>query len=372
MALNLDRRHFLGLAGAGAGAAALTCLRRPVHRRPRGRDRVPPTSTSAGSSPQPRSISGPTTRASPRTWKRPSSRSSTPSSRRSRSTWSPPGRTTRKSPRSSRPSQAAKSGLPGLVVLSDVWWFRYYSNGNIIPLDSLIKQLDIKVDDFQKSLVADYQYEDKQWALPYGRSTPLFYYNKDHFKAAGLPDRAPKTWQEFAEWAPKLEGQLRRPVRLHLPGPGRLRRLDAAEQPVGLGRQLVQRLDVQLRFRRVGRRPAVGPGLHLQGQVGRRLVQGSRRRLRRRHHLVHDFLHGFPAGRPEVREVQRGRRLPAGRSEERKPGVPHRRRGLGIPSGVSKEVQLAAATFLKFMTEPENTAQFSAATGYMPTRTSPT
>ncbi len=23
-------------------------------------------------------------------------------------------------------SQAAKSGLPGLVVLSDVWWFRYY------------------------------------------------------------------------------------------------------------------------------------------------------------------------------------------------------------------------------------------------------
>jgi sn-glycerol 3-phosphate transport system substrate-binding protein len=44
--------------------------------------------------------------------------------------------------------------------------------------------------------------------------------------------------------------------------------------------------------------------------------------------------------------------------------------GLGIPSGVSKEVQLAAATFLKFMTEPENTAQFSAATGYMPTRIS--
>ena len=44
--------------------------------------------------------------------------------------------------------------------------------------------------------------------------------------------------------------------------------------------------------------------------------------------------------------------------------------GLGIPSGVSKEVQLAAATFLKFMTEPENTAAFSAATGYMPTRVS--
>jgi len=30
--------------------------------------------------------------------------------------------------------------------------------------------------------------------VPYARSTPLFYYNKDHYAAAGLPDRAPETW----------------------------------------------------------------------------------------------------------------------------------------------------------------------------------
>ena len=61
--------------------------------------------------------------------------------------------------------------------------------------------------------------------------------------------------------------------------------------------------------------------------------------------------------------------LPGGPKNE-SPVCPTGGAGLGIPSGVSKEVQLAAATFLKFMTEPENTAQFSAATGYMPTRTS--
>ena len=99
-------------------------------------------------------------------------------------------------------SQAAKSGLPGVVVLSDVWWFRYFTNGSIIPVDALVKQLDIKLDDFRQSLVDDYKYNDKQWALPYGRSTPLFYYNKDHFQAAGLPDRAPKTWQEFGSGHP--------------------------------------------------------------------------------------------------------------------------------------------------------------------------
>ncbi|WP_081998241.1 extracellular solute-binding protein [Sinomonas humi] len=85
-------------------------------------------------------------------------------------------------------AQAAKSGLPGVVVLSDVWWFRYYINRNIIPLDSLNKQLNVQMGDYRDSLVKDYQYANKQWALPYGRSTPLFYYNKDHFKTAGLPE----------------------------------------------------------------------------------------------------------------------------------------------------------------------------------------
>ncbi|MDK7764161.1 extracellular solute-binding protein, partial [Prevotella bivia] len=101
-------------------------------------------------------------------------------------------------------AQAANSGLPAVVVLSDVWWFRYFMNGNIIPLDNLLKKLDFQLDDYRETLVEDYQYDGKQWAMPYGRSTPLFYYNRDHFKAAGLEDRAPKTWDEFAEWSKKL------------------------------------------------------------------------------------------------------------------------------------------------------------------------
>ncbi|NDU79473.1 extracellular solute-binding protein, partial [Actinomadura sp. DSM 109109] len=55
------------------------------------------------------------------------------------------------------------------------------------------------------TLYGDYSYDNQHWAAPYARSTPLFYYNKDHFAAAGLPDRAPTTWDEFAEWAPKIK-----------------------------------------------------------------------------------------------------------------------------------------------------------------------
>src|SRR3954449_11702611 len=103
--------------------------------------------------------------------------------------------------------QAAQAGggLPDLIVFSDVWWFRYKMLDSIVPLDGLIKALDFDVADYREGLWADYTYDDAQWAVPWARSTPLFYWNKAHWAAAGLPDRAPDTWQEFAEWAPKLQ-----------------------------------------------------------------------------------------------------------------------------------------------------------------------
>ena len=40
--------------------------------------------------------------------------------------------------------------------------------------------------------------------------------------------------------------------------------------------------------------------------------------------------------------------------------------GVGIPKGISKENQLAAAQFIGFLTNAENTITFSGATGYLP------
>ena len=46
----------------------------------------------------------------------------------------------------------------------------------------------------------------KQVVLPFARSTPIFYYNKDAWAKAGLPDRGPNTWDEFnTDFAPKLK-----------------------------------------------------------------------------------------------------------------------------------------------------------------------
>ena len=43
------------------------------------------------------------------------------------------------------------------------------------------------------------------YALPFNRSTPMFYYNKDMFEEAGLdPETPPQTWDELREYASKL------------------------------------------------------------------------------------------------------------------------------------------------------------------------
>ena len=57
---------------------------------------------------------------------------------------------------------ADPSGLPLCVVLSDVWWFRYFADKTIIALDPLIKQLQWDLSDYHESLANDYQYASKQ------------------------------------------------------------------------------------------------------------------------------------------------------------------------------------------------------------------
>ncbi len=267
-------------------------------------------------------------------------------------------------------SQAAKTGLPGLVVLSDVWWFRYFTNGSIIPVDALVKQLDIKLDDFRQSLVDDYKYSDKQWALPYGRSTPLFYYNKDHFQAAGLPDRAPKTWEEFGEWAPKLKASSGAQYAYIYPALAGYAGWTLQNNLWGWGGSWSKEWEITCDSpESVEALQWAQDSIYKNGWAGVSSKEAA---------------DDFSAGLTSSTISSTGSLLGVLKSAPFNVGVgflpggpkaetnvcPTGGAGLGIPSGITKEEQLAAGTFLKFMTEPENSAAFSAATGYMPTRKS--
>jgi sn-glycerol 3-phosphate transport system substrate-binding protein len=60
------------------------------------------------------------------------------------------------------------------------------------------------VADYHDALINKGLRQDTYYWMPFARSTPLFYYNKEKWEAAGLPDRGPATWDEFIEWADLL------------------------------------------------------------------------------------------------------------------------------------------------------------------------
>ena len=369
MRTNLDRRHFLGLAGLGAGAAALAACGGPSTA---GTADAVDTATI--------DFSGIKPAASIDFWTNHPGKSQDvekaiiekfhakyPDIKVNLVT---AGANYEEIAQKFQTSQAAKTGLPGLVVLSDVWWFRYFSNGSIIPIDGLVKQLDIKMDDFQKSLVDDYKYDDKQWALPYGRSTPLFYYNKDHFKAAGLPDRAPATWQEFAEWAPKLKATSGAQYAYIYPALAGYAGWTLQNNLWGWGGSWSKDWDITCDSpQSVAALQWAQDTIYKDGWAGVSSKEAA-----------DDFAAGITSstisstgsllGVLKAAKFNVGVGFLPGGPEAPSGVCPTGGAGLGIPSGISKEEQLAAATFLKFMTEPENTAAFSAATGYMPTRLS--
>ena len=95
--------------------------------------------------------------------------------------------------------------VPDVVVLDDIWWFHFALSGAIAPLDELFAQAGVDAGDYVDSLLADYEFDGRHYALPYARSTPLFYYNKPAWEQAGLPDRGPTSWPEFGDWGPQLQ-----------------------------------------------------------------------------------------------------------------------------------------------------------------------
>ena len=266
--------------------------------------------------------------------------------------------------------QAALSGseLPDVVLLSDVWWFRYFLNKQIAPLDPLISAVGIDAPDYQPTLLKDYQYSGRQWALPYCRSTPVFYYNKAHWAAAGLPDRGPQTWAEFDEWCPKLTAA----------GTG-------AQAPYGLGKgtgnaswihqNVVWGLGGALsdEWTITADSPEVlAAGAYVRGQIdkGWAAVSSSDQAADFGSGLYSSVIGstGSLTGILAAATFDVGTAfLPAGPKGS---GVPTGGAGLAIPAKRSPEQQVAAATFLKFMGEAESTSYFSQNTGYMPVKTS--
>jgi sn-glycerol 3-phosphate transport system substrate-binding protein len=100
---------------------------------------------------------------------------------------------------SGSPPELAVLDAPNLFTLLDI--------DAIVPVDEYVQKEggQAYLDTFIGAFLKIGEYQGKLWSVPWQRSTPVLYYNKDFFRQAGLdPSRGPATWAELESYAQKL------------------------------------------------------------------------------------------------------------------------------------------------------------------------
>lgn len=95
---------------------------------------------------------------------------------------------------------------PDIAQMYEAVTLKMAKAGKLLELGPMIEaQGDFDTDDIIPTMLDDVTFDGKIWALPFNKSLPVLYYNKDSFKKAGLdPEAPPKNWDEFLEYAKKL------------------------------------------------------------------------------------------------------------------------------------------------------------------------
>jgi sn-glycerol 3-phosphate transport system substrate-binding protein len=265
---------------------------------------------------------------------------------------------------------AALSGgeLPDVVVLSDVWWFNFALNEAIAPLDDLFGKAGVDTGDYVDALFADYLFADKHFALPYARSTPLFYYNKEVWTAAGLPDRGPATWQEFDEWGPKIQAAVGDGKLAHAWGNAKDYLGWTFEGPIWtFGGGYSNEWELTFNSEKT-----IAAGEFLRSMIHEKKYAGVS------NDIANDFSAGLAASMIASTGDLSGVTANAGfefgtaflPAPDGVAGCPTGGAGLAIPAGISDERKANALKFIDFHTNAASTAHFSQNTGYMPVRKS--
>ncbi|MDT5223145.1 MAG: sn-glycerol 3-phosphate transport system substrate-binding protein [Mycobacterium sp.] len=258
--------------------------------------------------------------------------------------------------------------IPDIVVLDDIWWFHFALSGAISPLDDLFGQVAVDTSDYVDSLLGDYEFDGHHFALPYARSTPLFYYNKVMWERAGLPDRGPTSWQEFSEWGPRLQ---------HVVGEGNWAHGWANDEAISwtfegpnwaFGGAYSDQWTLKFTDPAT---LAAGNFLRDSTHVKRYAAVAN--------NVANEFATGILASTVASTGALVGitaaarfdfgvAPLPTGPGPA--PACPTGGAGLAIPSKLSEERKLNALKFIAYITSPQNTAYFSQRTGYLTVRKS--
>jgi multiple sugar transport system substrate-binding protein len=94
---------------------------------------------------------------------------------------------------------------PDMAQAYEAWISTLLGGDTLVDLGELDPSFKNELDDFFPVFIKDSLYKDRLMSLPFNKSVPVIYYNKDLFRRAGLdPENPPRTWEEFAAVARSL------------------------------------------------------------------------------------------------------------------------------------------------------------------------
>ena len=269
---------------------------------------------------------------------------------------------------------ALKGGNPPhLAVVLSTEIFTLMDNKAIIAFDDLVSSEQDKewLDSFYPALMENSRTAGKTWSIPFQRSTIVMYYNKDAFRKAGLdPEKPPATWDELVNMGKKLvikddQGAVKQ-WGIEIPSTGypywmfgALTRQNGEVLMNDGGTEtyfdkpgIVQALDF---WQKLGKDYAIMP-------VGT-IEWGTLRSdfLEQKTAIMWHSTGNLTAVKDNATFDFGVAMLPAGKQR----GTPTGGGNFYIFEQTTPEERAAALTFVKWMTQPSRTAQWSIGTGYL-------
>lgn len=95
--------------------------------------------------------------------------------------------------------------VPAVVQVYDLGTRLLVDLKVITPMQDFIDREGFEIGDIEPNVANYYTVDGRLQSMPFNTSNPVLYYNKTLFKEAGLdPEKAPRTWDDVAEYARKL------------------------------------------------------------------------------------------------------------------------------------------------------------------------
>lgn len=270
---------------------------------------------------------------------------------------------------------AFKAGkAPPLAMLGAIQVFSLIDLDAIVPIDQLAHTPEDKkwLSGFFPAFLANGNVDGHVWSVPFQRSTPILYWNKDAFRQAGLdPEKPPANWTEQTAMARKLvvkSGSTVSRWGVQIPATGGSYWL---YQGLALeaGQQLMNRAGTETYFDRPGAVEALEYWVSLgkQGVQAPGVVSWGA--------TPTDFCSGRTAmmwtTTGNLTFVRKNAKFPFGTAmlpADKQRGAPTGGANFHIFATASKDERAASLEFIKWVTSPERAAQWSMDTGYVATR----